>query len=39
METVFRNLQKDDFRRFLRQAQSAEEIWEIILDADGGGTD
>jgi len=39
METVFRNLQKDDFRRFLRQAQSAEEILEIILDADGGGTD
>ncbi len=39
METVFRNLQKDDFRRFLRQAQSAEEILEIILDADGGGAD
>jgi mannitol/fructose-specific phosphotransferase system IIA component (Ntr-type) len=39
METVFRNLQKDDFRRFLRQAQSVEEIREIILDADGGGTD
>jgi len=39
METVFRNLQKDDFRRFLRQAQSAEEIQEIIQDADGGGAD
>jgi mannitol/fructose-specific phosphotransferase system IIA component (Ntr-type) len=39
METVFRNLQKDDFRRFLRQAQSVEEIREVILDADGGGTD
>jgi nitrogen PTS system EIIA component len=39
METVFRNLQKDDFRRFLRQAQNAQEIQEIILDADGGGTD
>jgi mannitol/fructose-specific phosphotransferase system IIA component (Ntr-type) len=37
METVFRNLQKDDFRRFLRQAQSAEEIQEIISDADGSG--
>jgi PTS system nitrogen regulatory IIA component len=39
METVFRNLQKDDFRRFLRQAQSAQEILEIIQDADGGGAD
>lgn len=39
METVFRNLQKDDFRRFLRQAQSAQEIQEIIQDADGGGAD
>jgi PTS system nitrogen regulatory IIA component len=39
METVFRNLQKDDFRRFLRQAQSAEEIQEVIQDADGGGAD
>lgn len=37
METVFKNLQKDDFRRFLRQAQSAEEIQEIISDADGSG--
>jgi mannitol/fructose-specific phosphotransferase system IIA component (Ntr-type) len=39
METVFRNLQKDDFRRFLRQAQSVGEIREIILDADGGNAD
>jgi mannitol/fructose-specific phosphotransferase system IIA component (Ntr-type) len=39
METVFRNLQKDDFRRFLRQAQSAQEIQEIVQDADGGGAD
>ncbi len=35
METVFRNLQKDDFRRFLRQAQSVQDIKETILDADG----
>lgn len=35
METVFRNLQKDDFRRFLRQAQSVKDIQETILDADG----
>jgi PTS system nitrogen regulatory IIA component len=39
METVFRNLQKDDFRRFLRQAQSAQEIQEVVHDADGGGAD
>ena len=25
-ETIFRNLNKDDFRRFLRQAQTKEEI-------------
>ncbi|MBN2512859.1 MAG: PTS sugar transporter subunit IIA [Sedimentisphaerales bacterium] len=37
METVFRNLQKDDFRRFLRQAQTSKEIVEIIADADGDG--
>lgn len=37
METVFRNLQKDDFRRFLRQAQTNKEIVEIIADADGDG--
>lgn len=37
METVFKNLQKDDFRRFLRQAQSVEDIHEIIADADGSG--
>ena len=37
METVFRNLQKDDFRRFLRQAQTCQEIMEIITDADGDG--
>ncbi len=34
MEILFRNLNHDDFRRFLRQAQSAEEIEEIIRDAD-----
>jgi len=37
METVFRNVQKDDFRRFLRQAQTSKEIVEIIADADGDG--
>jgi len=34
METIFKNLQKDDFRRFLRQAQTAEAIIEAIKDAD-----
>ncbi len=34
MECVFRNLQKEDFRRFLRQAQTVEQIKETILDAD-----
>lgn len=34
METLFRNLNHDDFRRFLRQAQSAQEIEEIIRDAE-----
>ena len=34
MEKIFRNLQKDDFRRFLRQAGTAEEIKEAIIDHD-----
>lgn len=34
MEILFRNLNNDDFRRFLRQAQSAEEIEDIIRDAE-----
>lgn len=34
MENIFRNLQKDDFRRFLRQAQSLEQIRETIIEAD-----
>jgi mannitol/fructose-specific phosphotransferase system IIA component (Ntr-type) len=33
MENIFKNLQKDDFRRFLRQAQEVEQIKEVILDA------
>lgn len=35
METIFKNLQKDDFRRFLRQAQTSQDIIEAIKDADG----
>ncbi len=34
MESIFKNLQKDDFRRFLRQAQTAEQIHEVLLDAE-----
>ena len=34
METLFRHLNNDDFRRFLRQAQSADEIKDIIQDAE-----
>ncbi|HOK65642.1 MAG TPA: PTS sugar transporter subunit IIA [Anaerohalosphaeraceae bacterium] len=33
MEILFRNLNQDDFRRFLRQAQTVEEITEVIRDA------
>jgi mannitol/fructose-specific phosphotransferase system IIA component (Ntr-type) len=32
MENIFKNLQKDDFRRFLRQAQSTEAIKEVLVD-------
>jgi mannitol/fructose-specific phosphotransferase system IIA component (Ntr-type) len=32
MENIFRNLQKDDFRRFLRQARTIEQIQDAILD-------
>ncbi|MCK4959958.1 MAG: PTS sugar transporter subunit IIA [Planctomycetes bacterium] len=34
METIFKNLQKDDFRRFIRQARTLEEIKETIVEAD-----
>ena len=34
METIFKNLQKDDFRKFLRQAQTVEQIKETISEAD-----
>jgi PTS system nitrogen regulatory IIA component len=37
METIFKNLQKDDFRRFLRQAQTKEGIIDAIKDADEDG--
>ena len=31
-QVIFKNLQKDDFRRFLRQAQSTEAIKEVLVD-------
>jgi len=34
METIFKNLQKDDFRRFLRQADTPEAIMDAIKEAD-----
>lgn len=34
MENIFRNLQKDTFRRFLRQASTADEILDLIQEAD-----
>ncbi|QNN21303.1 PTS sugar transporter subunit IIA [Planctomycetales bacterium ZRK34] len=34
MENIFRNLQKDTFRRFLRQASTNEEIMDLIHEAD-----
>lgn len=34
MENIFRNLQNDTFRRFLRQATTADDIAELINEAD-----
>ena len=34
MENIFRNLQKEDFRKFLRQATTAEAIKDAIVDQD-----
>ncbi len=34
MECIFRNLQRDDFRRFLRQAQTIEQVRETIEESD-----
>jgi len=35
MENIFRNLQRDDFRRFLRQARNVKQIEDVISEADG----
>lgn len=34
MENIFRHLQRDNFRRFLRQSETAEAIMELINEAD-----
>jgi mannitol/fructose-specific phosphotransferase system IIA component (Ntr-type) len=34
MENIFRHLQRDNFRRFLRQASTREEINDLIREAD-----
>lgn len=35
MENIFRNLQKDTFRRFLRQASTSQEIMDLVHESDG----
>ena len=37
MENIFRNLQQDTFRRFLRRAATRAEIMELINEADQAG--
>ena len=37
MENIFRNLQSDTFRRFLRQSDSKQKIIELIEEADQAG--
>ncbi len=34
MENIFRHLQRDNFRRFLRQSETADAVWELIEEAD-----
>jgi PTS system nitrogen regulatory IIA component len=34
MERIFRHLQRDNFRRFLRQAETTEAMRELIVEAD-----
>ncbi|GAB4384452.1 MAG: PTS sugar transporter subunit IIA [Phycisphaerales bacterium] len=34
METIFKNLRKDTFRRFLRQATTAEQVMTLLREAD-----
>ncbi len=34
MESIFKNLSKDTFRRFLRQSGSVDEVWSLLDEAD-----
>jgi nitrogen PTS system EIIA component len=34
MESIFRHLQRDNFRKFLRQSQTSEQIVDLIKEAD-----
>lgn len=34
MEVIFKNLSQDNFRRFLRQSSSVEDVWTLLEDAD-----
>ena len=38
MEKIFRHLQKDIFRKFLRQSQTAEQINDLLQEADETGS-
>ena len=37
MEKIFKSLQEDTFRRFLRQSDTRQKIWELIEEADQAG--
>jgi mannitol/fructose-specific phosphotransferase system IIA component (Ntr-type) len=34
MEIIFKNLSQDNFRRFLRQASSVDDVWTLLQEAD-----
>jgi len=34
METIFRHLQRDTFRKFLRQAETVDQIYELVKEAE-----
>ena len=34
MENIFRSAQKEHWRRFLKQADSADAVWELLVEAD-----
>jgi nitrogen PTS system EIIA component len=37
MEKIFKSLQEDTFRRFLRQSDTRQKIWDLIEEADQAG--